>query len=856
MTAELTISPAPQRERSARVSAEVGFCEVLSELMGGGPVDVEGHFFDELGADSLVMAHFCSRVRKRTDLPPVSMKDVYRHSSVRSLAAALVPEAPPAPVERSAPTTTQRRRSPAVNRSSVLCGALQLLIFLEYSLLAAVVGVRVYEWLDRSDGVLDIYLRSVVSGGGVVILFCLILPIAAKWILIGRWKTQEIPVWSLAYVRFWLVKTLVQMNPLVFLFAGSPLFSFYLRALGARVGRGVTIFSLHVPVCTDLLTIGDGTVIRKDSFINGYRAHAGVIQTGTVALGSDVFVGEVTVIDINTSMGDGAQLGHSSALHAGQRVPDGENWHGSPAERTDADYRSVPPRSCGIVRTSLYGVLQLVTLLAVSLPLAIGGMTLLVYKVPSINALLDELLDPQRAVIADRAFYGYALDTSSILFFGALVVGFLLVGTVPRVLNLAFTPDRVYRLYGVHYTLHRTIARLTNVKIYPFFHGDSSYIVPYLRWIGYDLGDVRQTGSNFGQAVKHESPFLTSVGSGTVVADGLSSINADFSDTSFRLSRTSIGANNFLGNRIAYPSQGRTGDNCLLATKVMVPIDGEVRENVGLLGSPPFEIPRTVDRDSGLAVQSDSELRDRLAAKNRHNLITMFLWLLVRWCFVYLVTLVFSLAASFYTSVGALAIAVGNVSVLFVSVIYFVLVERAVGVFQALKPLGCSIYDPDFWRHERFWKLSSVAFLAAFNGTPYKTLIWRMMGARLGRHIFDDGLMATERSFVTIGDECTFNAGTTLQCHSQEDGAFKSDHIIIGAGCTLGVSAFVHYGVTIGDGAVLGADAFLMKGEDMPPGANWGGNPAGPVPGSSHHLAGVEALPGRAGELEPAVVVP
>ena len=92
--------------------------------------------------------------------------------------------------------------------------------------------------------------------------------------------------------------------------------------------------------------------------------------------------------------------------------------------------------------------------------------------------------------------------------------------------------------------------------------------------------------------MKHENPYLTSVGSGTMVADGLSIINADFSSTSFRVSRASIGPHNFLGNHIAYPSQGRTGDNCLLATKVMVPIDGEVREGVGLLGSPSFEIPR------------------------------------------------------------------------------------------------------------------------------------------------------------------------------------------------------------------------------------------------------------------------
>ena len=90
-----------------------------------------------------------------------------------------------------------------------------------------------------------------------------------------------------------------------------------------------------MPVCTDLLTIGDGTVIRKDSFFIGYRAHAGLIQTGPVTLGRDVFVGEMTVLDIDTSMGDGAQLGHASSLHAGQAVPAGERWHGSPAQRTD-----------------------------------------------------------------------------------------------------------------------------------------------------------------------------------------------------------------------------------------------------------------------------------------------------------------------------------------------------------------------------------------------------------------------------------------------------------------------------------------------------------------------------------------
>ena len=80
-----------------------------------------------------------------------------------------------------------------------------------------------------------------------------------------------------------------------------------------------------------------------------------------------------------------------------------------------------------------------------------------------------------------------------------------------------------------------------------------------------------------------------------------------------------------------------------------------------------------------------------------------------------------------------------------------------------------------------------------------------MLGVRIGRRVFDDGCVLTERTFVTIGDRCTLNAGSVIQCHSQEDGAFKSDRSAIGAGCTLGVGAFVHYGVTIENGAVLAA---------------------------------------------------
>ncbi|MEU2789873.1 Pls/PosA family non-ribosomal peptide synthetase [Streptomyces sp. NPDC007100] len=818
--------PHPHEGAGPAAGTETALAAVLADVVRVERVPPEADFFADLGADSLVMAHFCARVRKRADLPSVSMKDIYRHPTIAGLAAALETTVPE-PVRPPAPAPTEQTR-PVGTAAYVLCGTLQLLTLLGYSYLAAVVTTLGYDWMAAGSGVGGIYLRAVLFGAAAFLGTC-VLPVLVKWTLVGRWKPRQIRIWSLAYVRFWVVRTLVQANPLV-LFAGSPLYVCYLRALGAKIGRDVTVFSHHVPVCTDLLSVGDGTVIRKDAFFTCYRAHAGLLRPGTVTIGKDVLVSEATVIDTGTSLGDGAQLGHASSLHTGQTVPAGEHWHGSPAQRTEVDYRTLAAADGGRgTPRAAYSLLQLLTTLFVYLPLAIGGVSMLLAEVPRLAALLET----GPLAFTTWSFYGEALVTSLALFSGALLAGLLVVATVPRLLHLALEPGKVYRLYGLHYSLHRTIARMTNVKFFTTLFGDSSYIVGYLSRLGYDLSRVEQTGSNFGTGVKHESPYLSTVGSGTMVADGLSVMNADYSRSSFRLSRVAIGPRNFLGNTVCYPPGGRTGDNCLLATKVAVPLDGPVREGTGLLGSPCFEIPRSVERDAAFDHLRDGDaLRRHLTAKNAYNIRTMGLFLLVRWAHVYAVTLLAWAAADLYPTLGAVAVAAASVLAVLFAVGYSVAVERAVNGFRRQTPRYCSIYTPYFWRHERFWKLHATP-LRFLNGTPFKSLFWRALGVRLGRRLFDDGCDMPERSLVTIGDHCTLNAGSAIQCHSQEDGTFKSDRTTLGTGCTLGTGALVHYGVTVGDGAVLAPDSFLMKGEDVPRNAHWGGNPARELPAAA-----------------------
>ena len=64
-------------------------------------VPFDSHFFDDLGADSLVMAKFCARVRKRDGLPVMSMQDIYADPVDQGVAAQAFGSLRPSSVTRT-----------------------------------------------------------------------------------------------------------------------------------------------------------------------------------------------------------------------------------------------------------------------------------------------------------------------------------------------------------------------------------------------------------------------------------------------------------------------------------------------------------------------------------------------------------------------------------------------------------------------------------------------------------------------------------------------------------------------------------------------------------------------------------
>ena len=139
----------------------------------------------------------------------------------------------------------------------------------------------------------------------------------------------------------------------------------------------------------------------------------------------------------------------------------------------------------------MYSLGQVLTGLLLAAPLAYAVLVTLLTNVP----LIADLLGPGHS-LANWTFYRDALVISLVLFFGIMLLGLAVVATIPRLLSLAIKPDTVYPLYGLRYWVQGTIGLLTNSKFFMRLFGDSSYIVGHLRYLGYDLSRVEQTGSN------------------------------------------------------------------------------------------------------------------------------------------------------------------------------------------------------------------------------------------------------------------------------------------------------------------------------------------------------------------------
>jgi non-ribosomal peptide synthetase-like protein len=161
------------------------------------------------------------------------------------------------------------------------------------------------------------------------------LTIAVKWILVGRYRPAEHPLWSTAVWRNELINALHEHLAEPFLIGaltGTPFVCWYFRLLGAKIGRRVYMETTDLSEF-DLAEIGDEAVLNADCTVQTHLFEDRVMKMSTVKIGPRARVGAGSLVLYDTVMEPAASLGSLSLLMKGETLPAGTRWEGIPAQR-------------------------------------------------------------------------------------------------------------------------------------------------------------------------------------------------------------------------------------------------------------------------------------------------------------------------------------------------------------------------------------------------------------------------------------------------------------------------------------------------------------------------------------------
>jgi non-ribosomal peptide synthetase-like protein len=158
------------------------------------------------------------------------------------------------------------------------------------------------------------------------------LTVAAKWVIIGRYRRGEHPLWSFFVWRDEVMNSCQEQLAGAWLLQsalGTPVMSVYLRAMGAKVGRGVWCETLAITEF-DQVTIGDGCVVNRGACIETHVFHDRVLSIGPARLEAMSTLGPSSVVLPDTKLGEGSSVGGRSVVLRGESLPPGTRWHGAP----------------------------------------------------------------------------------------------------------------------------------------------------------------------------------------------------------------------------------------------------------------------------------------------------------------------------------------------------------------------------------------------------------------------------------------------------------------------------------------------------------------------------------------------
>ncbi|WP_345799877.1 Pls/PosA family non-ribosomal peptide synthetase [Microbacterium sp. AZCO] len=184
--------------------------------------------------------------------------------------------------------------------------------------------------LNTVGPVWTVLLSGVVMlAAGAVAAF---VSVFAKWVFVGVIRAGEQPLWSSFVWRTEVSDTFTEMVAAPWFArsaAGTPALAVWLRALGAKIGRGVWCDSYWLPE-PDLVTLGDGSTVNRGCVVQTHLFHDRIMSMDTVELEDGATLGPHSVILPAAAIGAHATVGPASLVMRGESVPVGSRWSGNP----------------------------------------------------------------------------------------------------------------------------------------------------------------------------------------------------------------------------------------------------------------------------------------------------------------------------------------------------------------------------------------------------------------------------------------------------------------------------------------------------------------------------------------------
>lgn len=177
-----------------------------------------------------------------------------------------------------------------------------------------------------------IFLSPILSLS--IAIFATLLVVGLKWLLIGRYKPLEKPLWSTFVWRSELVTALyenVAVPTLVRILLGTPYVRNVLKWFGVKMGKRVYLGTTHLSEF-DLVNIEDAAAINENSTIQTHLFEDRVMKMSNLTIGKHCSIGNASVILYDAKMLPHSTLGNLSLIMKGETLPSHTHWEGIPAQ--------------------------------------------------------------------------------------------------------------------------------------------------------------------------------------------------------------------------------------------------------------------------------------------------------------------------------------------------------------------------------------------------------------------------------------------------------------------------------------------------------------------------------------------